>query len=387
MDTQQKIGILGGGQLGKMLYQAGSVKHLPMTIMEKSEDCPARIVCQHFVTGDITSYQDVLRFGEGVDIITIEIENVNVEALEKLEATGKKVFPQPSVLKLIRDKGLQKMFYEGFAIPTAEFLLFADAAEVKKAVKEGHVKLPFVQKLRKEGYDGRGVQVVRTEQDLNLLFDLPSVVETKVDIKAEISVIVVRNEAGDLKAFPPVQMEFHPTANLVEFLFAPAAIDHDLCDEATRLAVHVAEKLGIVGLLAVEMFVDTQNNVLVNEVAPRPHNSGHHTIEANYTSQYENHLRAITGMPLGSTEANHAAAMVNLLGAEGFEGPTNYEGLEDALRQQGVYVHLYGKSTTKPFRKMGHITIIGKEIEKVKKLAADLYQHVIVNSPGTSGNK
>jgi 5-(carboxyamino)imidazole ribonucleotide synthase len=279
------------------------------------------------------------------------------------------------------------MFYEGFSIPTADFLLFADAAEVRKAISDGHVKLPFVQKLRKEGYDGRGVQVVRTEEDLKNLFDLPSVVESKVDIREEISVIVVRNEAGDLKAFPPVQMEFHPTANLVEFLFAPAAISVQLSEEVTRLAIHVAEKLGIVGLLAVEMFVDAQNNVLVNEVAPRPHNSGHHTIEANYTSQYENHLRAITGMPLGSTEAHHAAAMVNLLGAEGFEGPTNYEGLEDALKQQGVYAHLYGKSTTKPFRKMGHITIIGKELEKVKKTAADLYQHVIVNSPGTSGNK
>lgn len=378
--NKRKIGILGGGQLGKMLYQSASTLHADVFIMEKDPDCPAAGICPDFVKGDITRYEDVVSFGEKVDVITIEIENVNIEALEFLEKSGKLVFPQPSVIKLIKDKGLQKMFYEGYKIPTAEFILFTGADEILQAVKDGSLRLPFVQKTRKDGYDGRGVQVVRTDSDLNRLFNVPSMVEALVDIHAELAVIVSRNEHGEHRVFPPVQMQFHPTANLVEFLFSPADLDKKILDKATSLALEVAERLDITGLLAVEMFADMSGNVLVNEVAPRPHNSGHHTIEANYTSQYDQLLRCLMGLPLGSTEAHHAAAMVNLLGEDGYEGQTKYEGLEEAFSQEGIYVHLYGKKTTKPFRKMGHVTVIGQDIESVKAKAEHIFQTIKVKA-------
>lgn len=378
--NNRKIGILGGGQLGKMLYQSASTLHADVLIMEKDPACPAAGICPGFVLGDITRYEDVVSFGEKVDVITIEIENVNIEALEFLEKSGKRVYPQPSVIKLIKDKGLQKMFYEGFKIPTADFMLFSDAEEILQAVNAGTIRLPFVQKTRKDGYDGRGVQVVRTEADLGRLFNAPSVVESLVDIQAELAVIVSRGEHGEHRVFPPVQMQFHPTANLVEFLFSPSDLNKKILDKATALALEVAERMDIIGLLAVEMFADQHGNVLVNEVAPRPHNSGHHTIEANYTSQYDQLLRCLLGLPLGSTEAHHAAAMVNLLGEDGFEGRTRYEGLDDAFSKEGVYVHLYGKKTTKPFRKMGHVTVIGSDIMSVKETAEHIFQTVKVKA-------
>ena len=380
MIKHRKIGILGGGQLGKMLYQSVSTLHASVYIMEKDPDCPAAGICPNFVLGDITRYADVVAFGENVDVITIEIENVNIEALEFLEKSGKLVYPQPSVIKLIKDKGLQKMFYEGFKIPTADFMLFSDAQEILQAVNAGTIRLPFVQKTRRDGYDGRGVQVVRTEADLGQLFNAPSVVESLVDIHAELAVIVSRGEDGEHRVFSPVQMQFHPTANLVEFLFSPSDLDKKILDKATALALEVADRLEIIGLLAVEMFVDQQGNVLVNEVAPRPHNSGHHTIEANYTSQYDQLLRCLLGLPLGSTKAHHAAAMVNLLGEDGFDGPTRYEGLDDAFSKEGVYIHLYGKKTTKPFRKMGHVTVIGNDIGAVKETAEHIFQTIKVKA-------
>lgn len=378
--NNRKIGILGGGQLGKMLYQSASTLHADVFIMEKDPACPSAGICPGFILGDITRYEDVVAFGLKVDVITIEIENVNIEALEFLEKSGKLVYPQPSVIKLIKDKGLQKMFYEGFRIPTADFMLFTDAKEILQAVNDGVIQRPFVQKTRKDGYDGRGVQVVRTEEDLGRLFNAPSVVESLIDIRAELAVIVSRSEHGEQRVFPPVQMQFHPTANLVEFLFSPSDLDKKILDKATALALEVAERLDIIGLLAVEMFADKQGNVLVNEVAPRPHNSGHHTIEANYTSQYDQLLRCLLGLPLGSTEARHAAAMVNLLGEDGFEGPTRYEGLDDAFSKEGVYIHLYGKKTTKPFRKMGHVTVIGDDIGSVKETAEYIFQTVKVKA-------
>lgn len=376
----KRLGILGGGQLGKMIFQAGSPKHLPISIMEKSEDCPAFQVCPDFTIGDITSYEDVMAFGRNKDVITIEIENVNVEALRDLERSGVEVYPQPEVLDIIKDKGKQKQFYKDNDIPTAEFSLYNNVVDIKLAVTQGKINLPFVQKTRKDGYDGRGVQVLKSEQSLSVLFDVPSVIENLVPIRAEISVIVARNKAGQMTPFPPVQMEFHPTANLVEFLFAPTEMEASINDEAVQLAKKVAETMGIVGLLAVEMFVDKENRILVNEVAPRPHNSGHHTIEANYVSQYEQHIRAITGMPLGSTRAHHAAAMVNVLGAEGYEGKAVYQGLDTILKMEGVYVHLYGKTTTKPFRKMGHITVIGSSLQEVKEKAKFIYNTIKVTT-------
>jgi 5-(carboxyamino)imidazole ribonucleotide synthase len=378
MTLYKKIGILGGGQLGKMLCQAGSTKHLHIFIMEKDVDCPARNVCTGFEKGDITQFDDVVAFGKNMDIVTIEIENVNIEALEFLQTSGVEVYPQPEVIRIIKDKGLQKMFYEGYEIPTAEFQLFENADEIRQAIDKGSVRLPFVQKMRKDGYDGRGVQVVKSKGDLEKLFDVPSVVEIMVNIKSEISVIVASGKDGERVAFPPVQMEFHPTANLVEFLFSPPDVDLTIQEKAERLALEVSERLGITGLLAVEMFVDENGEILVNEVAPRPHNSGHHTIEANYTSQYEQHLRCLLGLPLGSPRAHHAASMVNLLGEDGFSGPVIYQNLEKALGTEGVYVHLYGKSTTKPFRKMGHVTIIGDEMGGVKSIAENIYKSIKV---------
>ncbi|MFZ1705798.1 MAG: 5-(carboxyamino)imidazole ribonucleotide synthase [Saprospiraceae bacterium] len=376
--VEKRIGILGGGQLGKMLYQAGSTKHLSMFIMENDDTCPAHIVCPNFTRGSITNFDEVVAFGKNMDVVTIEIENVNVEALEYLQANGVEVYPQPSVIKVIKDKGLQKMFYEGYKIPTAKYQLFENAEEIKQSIRDKTWSIPFVQKMRKDGYDGKGVQIIRSESEVENLYDQPSIVEQKIDVLAEISVIVARAKDGKIVAFPGVQMEFHPTANLVEYLFSPPDIPIEIQKETVEIALKVADKLGIVGLLAVEMFITKENEILVNEVAPRPHNSGHHTIEANYTSQYEQHLRCILGMPLGSTNAHHVAAMINLLGEDGYVGDTKYEGLEAILKEEGVYSHLYGKKTTKPFRKMGHITVIGKELNDVKKLAKDIYKKVKV---------
>lgn len=359
----QKIGILGGGQLGKMLCQAGSKLGLNISILERDHTFPAASVCTQFACGDITNYDDVFQFGKDMDVITIEIENVNVDALEALEKIGKKVYPQPRALRTIRDKGLQKSFYTDSNLPTSDFRLFNNAKSVIDAINAGIINYPFVQKSRTEGYDGKGVQIVRSEKDLDHLFDVPSLVEDIVDIEKEIAVIVARTPSGNISTFQAVEMYFHPTANLVEYLFCPSSISASQEQEVTALAKEIAVKMGICGLLAVEFFVDKQGNILINEVAPRPHNSGHHTIEACISSQYEMHLRAILDLPLGDTSLIHPAVMVNLLGEEGHSGPTYYEGLEKCLKISGVHPHLYGKKETKPFRKMGHVTIVNKQLD------------------------
>jgi len=359
----KKIGILGGGQLGKMLCQAGSKFHLNLHILEKNADCPASAVCTVFSHGDITNYDDVIQFGKTLDILTIEIENVNIHALEDLEKLGVKVYPQPAVINIIKDKGLQKEFYKQNNFPTSDFILKPNADEIRFAINNGELTFPFVQKSRTEGYDGKGVQVINNSDDLKNLLDTPSVCEKLVDIKYEISVIVARNPSREVSSFPIVGMEFHPTANLVEFLYCPIDLNENLVHLAKKTAIDVANSLDIVGLLAVEMFVDINAELWINEVAPRPHNSGHHTIEANYCSQYEQHIRCLLNWPLGDTSAHHAAVMINLLGESGQAGPTCYEGLDDILKMKGVYPHLYGKKTTQSFRKMGHVTIIDKEIQ------------------------
>jgi 5-(carboxyamino)imidazole ribonucleotide synthase len=364
-----KIGILGGGQLGKMLCQAGSKLGLDLSILEKDASFPAGAICRQFFSGDITDYDDVYRFGKEMDVITIEIENVNISALEKLEQEGKKVFPQTDVLRIIKDKGLQKTFYEGNNIPTSDFSLFKDADHIRHAVVSGMITIPFVQKSRTDGYDGKGVKVVRTQADLDDLIDAPSIMEEMVDIAAEISVIIARSETGRSTYFPVAEMEFHPTANLVEFLFCPSSLTPSQQQEAIALAQSVADKLEIVGLLAVEMFLDKQGNILVNEVAPRPHNSGHHTIEACSISQYELHLRALLDLPLPEVELIRPAVMVNVLGEPGHSGPTVYQGMTDCLAHSGVHPHIYGKKDTKPFRKMGHVTIVKSTLEEAKSLA------------------
>lgn len=369
---QQKIGILGGGQLGKMLCQEASKLGIRLHILEKDDSFPSAGVCPDMTYGDFKNYDDVLAFGRKMDVITVEIEAVNTEALHQLEKEGKLVFPQPDLLDLIKDKGKQKKWYAEHRIPTSPFELFGNADTVRNAVKAGKWSIPFVQKSRKDGYDGQGVKVIRTQEDLLDLLDCPCLLEEMADIDKEIAVIVARNPSGEIKSFPVVEMEFHPTANLVEFLFSPSQISEAQKEQATQIAELVAEQMGIVGLLAVELFLTKSGDIWVNEVAPRPHNSGHQTIEGNITSQYAQHLRAILDLPLGDTAMRGASVMVNVLGAPGYKGPAYYEGLKECLSISGANIHLYGKAMTKPFRKMGHATIIDQSlesaIEKAKKL-------------------
>lgn len=364
MSLNQKIGILGGGQLGRMLIQSGIDFNIHFSVLDPDASAPCSSISS-FTHGKLTDYQTVVDFGKACDLITIEIENVNVEALKELVRQGKKVFPQPEVIELIQDKRTQKEFYKRHQIPTAEFILTKN----KQEVIVNRSFLPAVNKLGKEGYDGRGVQLLRTEADLERAFDAPGLLEKLIDFEKEIAVIVARNESGEVISYPAVEMVFHPTANLVEYLFSPAEISSAIAKEADAIAKSVIEKMNMVGLLAVEMFVTKEGNVLVNEVAPRPHNSGHQTIEANITSQYEQHLRAILNLPLGNTATVLPSAMVNLLGEEGFSGDAQYQGLEEVLRLAGTHIHLYGKKITKPFRKMGHVTIVDADLESLRKKA------------------
>lgn len=356
-----KLGILGGGQLGRMLIQSGIDFNFNFAILDPDEHAPCRSLAE-FHRGKLTDFDTVIKFGEQCDIITIEIENVNTQALKELVKKGKKVFPQPEIIELIQDKRVQKSFYKDNNIPTANFILTENREDVSRLAK-----LPVVNKLGKEGYDGRGVQILRVKEDLQKAFDMPGLLEDLIDFEKEISVLVVRNEKGEVEIFPPVEMVFHPEQNLVEYLFAPAQISKSISQQAETIAKSVIEKLGMTGLLAVEMFVTKTGEILVNEIAPRPHNSGHQTIEANVTSQYEQHLRAITGLPLGKTDLLLPSAMVNLLGEPGFSGPARYQGFEEVLNVKGVHVHLYGKAHTKPFRKMGHVTIVDQDIDSLKQ--------------------
>jgi len=359
---QQKLGVLGGGQLGRMLIQAGLDFNIRFSVLDPDAQAPCHNLAP-FTHGKLTDFDTVLAFGRTCDLITIEIENVNTEALRELEKMGKKVFPQPHLIELIQDKRKQKEFYRTHNIPTAEFVLVNNRADVH----EHAGFLPAVNKLGKEGYDGRGVQILRTPGDLNKAFDKPGLLEKLIDFDKEIAVIAARNERGEVSTFPAVEMVFHPEHNLVEYLYSPASISAGIAEQADAVARRLVEQLQLVGLLAVEMFVTKDGQVLVNEVAPRPHNSGHHTIEANVTSQYEQHLRAIFNLPLGNTRIVQPSAMVNLLGEAGYEGPAKYQGLETVLKETGVHVHLYGKYVTKPFRKMGHVTITVDRADDLKQ--------------------
>lgn len=363
--VNKKVGILGGGQLGRMLIQSGIDFNIPFKVVDPDKDAPCRSIVSEFTVGSLKDFETVYQFGKDCEVITIEIEHVNTAALMQLEAEGKKVFPQPHIIELIQDKRLQKKFYKDQGIPTAEFLLIDNA----KHLGEFSSYLPAVNKLGKEGYDGRGVQIIRDEHDLHKAFDQPGILEKLVDFERELSVIVARNEGGEVRTYPPVELVYHPEANLVEFLFSPARISDQIEQKARKLAEMVIRKLGMVGLLAVEMFLTKDGDLLVNEIAPRPHNSGHQTIEANITSQYEQHLRAILGWPLGSTAAFTPSSMVNLLGEPGYEGEARYEGLEKLLGAKGIHIHLYGKKITKPFRKMGHVTIVNSDVDKLKELS------------------
>ena len=368
-----KLGVLGGGQLGRMLIQSGIDLNINFSILDPDPAAPCKSLAE-FTTGKLTDYETVLAFGQSCNLITIEIENVNTKALRELERLGKRIFPQPAVIELIQDKRTQKEFYKKHNIPTAEFIFTENKADVTNHKNF----LPAVHKLGKEGYDGRGVQVIRSEKDMDKAFDAPGLLEKLIDFDKEISVIVARNECGEICSYPAVEMAFHPIQNLVEYLFAPAAISKAVAKTADDIARKVADKIQIVGLLAVEMFVTKQAEVLVNEIAPRPHNSGHQTIEANVTSQYEQHLRAILNQPFGDTSIILPSAMVNLLGEEGYSGQARYQGLEKVLAVEGVHVHLYGKKMTKPFRKMGHVTIVDADMESLKKKANFVKEHLKV---------
>lgn len=350
-----RVGILGGGQLGRMMIREALDMDIHISILDPSRECSCYPYANEFVEGSFNDYNTVRAFGADKDVITVEIEHVNTDALKDLQAEGKRVFPQPEILEMIRDKGLQKQFYTDNGLPTAPFRLIANKAEI--------TKFPVVQKSRTGGYDGKGVVILRSTADLDKAFDVPSVLEQSVHIDKEIAVLVARNPQGETSVYPVVEMVFDPQANLVDNLVAPARISDEQRHQAENLALQIVRKLNYVGILAVEMFIDNDGALLINEMAPRPHNSGHHTIEACLTSQFEQHLRAICGLPLGSTKQTHAACMINLLGAEGHHGAPVYSGLADALANEGVFVHLYGKMQTKPFRKMGHITVLSDTVE------------------------
>ncbi|PSR03325.1 MAG: 5-(carboxyamino)imidazole ribonucleotide synthase [Bacteroidetes bacterium SW_11_45_7] len=375
-EQQVKIGILGGGQLGRMMLQSSIDFDLDIACMDPNPEAPCHQLASSFVKGNFQEYQQVVNFGRDKDILTIEIEHVNTDALKYLVSQGVQVYPSPDMLELIQDKGAQKQFYQDKGIPASDFVLLDNAAQAKEYASF----LPAVQKTRRAGYDGQGVQVIDTEQDLGKAFDVPSVLEKKVDFSTELSVIVARTPSGTSITFPPVEMDFNSTANLVEFLYSPAQIDNNTAQKAASIATDVAEKMQIVGLLAVEMFLTKDGDILVNEVAPRPHNTGHHTIEGNITSQFEQHLRAILDLPLGDTSIVQPAVMVNLLGAVGHEGPAKYDGIDKILAMKGAHVHLYGKKKTRPFRKMGHVTVVASDLATAKDNAKYIQDTVKVIS-------
>jgi 5-(carboxyamino)imidazole ribonucleotide synthase len=354
-----KLGILGGGQLGRMLIQEAINYNLTTLVLDPDHDAPCKHLAHQFECGSITDFDTVYNFGKKADIITIEIEKVNIEALEQLEKEGKRVFPQARVIRLIQDKGVQKQFFKENNIPTAQFQL----VNTKEDIQASHFAFPYILKQRKDGYDGKGVMKMNSLADIDKAFDAPCLIEELIDFEKEIAVIVARNPNGDMMTFPMVEMEFNSEANLVEFLISPSTYPDHIQQRAGDIAKQIASSLNISGILAVEMFVTRNGDILVNELAPRPHNSGHHTIEGNYVSQFEQHLRSIFNLPLGDTRSVSNAVMINLLGEKGHDGVAVYKGLEKIMAVEGVYVHLYGKKYTKPFRKMGHVTVVDQNRE------------------------
>jgi len=363
------LGILGGGQLGKMLLYETRKYDIKTKVLDPSAEAPCRISCDTFVQGELMDFDTVYSFGKDVDLLTIEIEGVNVDAIEKLESEGLKVYPSSETLRNIQNKGHQKLFYRTHNIPTSAFQLFDTLEALKKAVSANEVDLPFVWKSCTGGYDGKGVSIIRNAADLNSLSEGECIAEDLIPFKNELAVIVARNPNGEVITYPVVEMEFHPEANQVEYVICPARIDENVAHKAREIAEQVSTEFGHVGLLAVEMFQTTDDAILVNEVAPRPHNSGHYSIEASYTNQFEQHLRAILNLPLGKTDSKVGGIMVNLVGAEGHTGDVIYQNIENILAMDGVTPHIYGKKQTRPFRKMGHVTIVNKDLAEARKIA------------------
>lgn len=376
-----KLGILGGGQLGKMLLSETRKYDIQTYVLDPSKEAPSQYGAAKFVVGDLMDFDTVYRFGKTVDVLTIEIENVNLDALDRLESEGLKVFPSPKTLRLIQSKSIQKEFYLKNKIPTASGKSFSNLKDLLVSFMDGKLpKLPFVWKSARFGYDGNGVKIIRHAIDLETLPDVECLIEEMIPFKNELAVIVARSESGEVATYPVVEMEFHPEANQVEYVICPARISKSVTKKAQKVAMKASEAYNHVGLLAVEMFQTEDDEILVNEVAPRPHNSGHYSIEASYTSQFENHLRAILNLPLGNTESKVAGIMVNLVGEEGFSGPVKYENIEKIMAIDGVTPHIYGKRETRPFRKMGHVTIVNEDMKAARRIAEEVKNSIRVIS-------
>lgn len=374
------LGILGGGQLGKMLLYETRKYDVKTKVLDPSAEAPSKIACDEFVQGDLLDFDTVYNFGKNLEVLTFEIEAVNVEALAKLEQEGVKVYPSSKTLQQIKNKGKQKLFYSEQNIPTADFTYFETKQDLQAAVATNKITLPFVWKCTEGGYDGKGVSIIKEKEAINDLPDLECIAEQLIDFKNELAVIVVRSPSGEVKTYPVVEMEFHPEANQVEYVICPARISNEVAQKARAIATTVSEKFEHVGLLAVEMFQTQTDEILVNEVAPRTHNSGHFSIEASFTNQFEQHLRSVLNLPLGSTESKVAGVMVNLVGAEGYQGDVNYKNIEKIMALPGVTPHIYGKRETRPFRKMGHVTIVNKDINEARRIAAQVKEAIIVES-------
>lgn len=376
--TNYTLGILGGGQLGKMMLYTTRKFDIRTKVLDPSPAAPAQFGANEFQVGSLQDYDTVMAFAADCDTVCIEIEAVNVQALRDLRAQGKKVHPNPDSLELIQDKTKQKQFYADHNIPTSRFEMVSGKAEFEAARERWPI--PFVWKAATGGYDGFGVVVCRSEEDVQHIPDAPGMLEAFVDFELEVSVIVARNESGEVKTFPVADQEFHPTANQVEYVLCPTVLDEAMQQKANYIAIRTAEAYDICGLLAVELFVTADGEILVNEVAPRPHNSGHHTIEACYTSQFEQHVRAVLDLPLGSTELKAAGVMANLVGAEGHSGDVVYQGYDELLGEPGVNIHIYGKAQTRPFRKMGHVTVVAKDRDEARKRAEWAKNSILVKS-------
>ena len=375
-----KLGILGGGQLGRMLLAETQKFDIHTAVLESNKNAPCAAICNEFVVGNLLDFDAVYNFGKKVDLLTIEIENINLDALDRLEAEGLKIFPKPKDLRIIQSKAIQKKFYLNHQIPTAAFHHFEYFKELKQSYENKSITFPFVWKAARFGYDGNGVKVVRNIEDLNRLPNEECITEELIPFKNELAVIVARNEDGETKTYPVVEMEFHPEANQVEYVICPARIDSKIAKKAREVALKVVNDLDFIGLLAVEMFQTKEDEILVNEVAPRPHNSGHYSIEASYTNQFEQHLRSVLNLPLGSTTSKVAGIMVNLVGEEGFSGQVIYQNIEKIIKIEGVTPHIYGKKETRPFRKMGHVTIVNSDIDVARKIAQKVKETIRVIS-------
>ena len=376
--TDFTLGILGGGQLGKMLLYTTRKWDIKTSVLEPAADAPCNIAANEFQVGSLTDFDTVYNFGKKVDVLTIEIEHVNIDALKKLQSEGVQVHPKPEMLEIIQNKGIQKQFYVDNGIPTAQFTKYNGLVELKEDIGKKKLCFPFVWKSTTDGYDGMGVSVIKNAEQLEGLADVECIAEDLIPFQNELAVIVATSPSGDSVSYPVVEMEFHPTANQVEYVICPARISDKVAEKARKIAVDAAKKLGSTGLLAVEMFQTKDDEIIVNEVAPRPHNSGHYSIEGSYTSQYEQHIRAILDLPLGKTDSKVGSVMVNLVGEEGYTGDVVYDGINEIMAMPGVTPHIYGKKQTRPFRKMGHVTIVDNDLDKAREVAEQVKKTIKV---------